>query len=225
MPEIFVAKYPVTNSLFETFVEQTGYVTQAEKKGFGVVFHGRFKKGKNSSVWKSTTGSTTIAGACWYMPHGPGSTIHGKKYHPVVQVGIDDAWAFASWIGRRLPSEAEWEAFAGTDMGFRYPWGNEWQDRCCNIETSSFADTTPVDKYDNCANDLNIADLIGNVLEWTSDTDNSPFDSDNNSSVFNIAKGGGWIAKDNITITSRSLLKQGFTSNLTGFRCVSEKFL
>ncbi len=224
MPEIFVAQYPVTNSLFETFVEQTGYITLAEKKGFGTVFTGRFRKGEKNSLWKSASSSAMINGACWYQPNGPGSTIHGKKYHPVVQIGIEDAWAFASWIGRRLPSEAEWEAFAGTDMGFKYPWGNEWQDGCCNIEKSSFADTTPVDKYDDCANELNIVDLLGNVSEWTSDTEPASFDSDNKL-IFNIAKGGNWLAKEDITITSRSLMKPGFTSNLTGFRCVSEKFL
>jgi len=224
MPEIYIAQYPVTNSLFEVFVEQTGYITLAEKKGFGTVFHGRFKKGKKISLWKRTSGSAMIAGACWYQPQGPGSTLHGKKYHPVVQISIDDAWAFASWIGRRLPSEAEWEACARTDMGFRYPWGNEWKDGCCNIEKSSFSDTTPVDRYDNYANGFKVVDLLGNVMEWTSDREPAPFDSDN-AIMFNIAKGGGWVAKDDITITSRSLFKQGFASNITGFRCISKKFL
>ena len=224
MPEIYIARYPVTNSLFEIFVEQTGYITLAEKKGFGTVFYGRFKKGKKTSIWKKTSGSTTVAGACWYQPLGPGSTLHGKKYHPVVQISMEDAWAFASWIGRRLPSEAQWEACARTDMSFRYPWGNEWKDGCCNIEKSSFSDTTPVDKYDNYANAFKISDLLGNVLEWTSDTEQALFDSDN-TTIFNIAKGGGWTAKNDITITSRSLFKPGFSSNITGFRCISEKFL
>ncbi len=224
MPELYCAQYPVTNSLFEIFVEQTGYVTLAEKKGSGTVFNGRFKRGEKLSIWKSTSGSTIVPGACWYQPQGPGSTIHGKKYHPVVQISVDDAWSFASWIGRRLPTEAEWEACARTDMGLKYPWGNEWKDGCCNTEKSSFADTTPVDKYDNFSNGLNISDLLGNVFEWTSDTESPPFNS-SDKLVFNIAKGGGWAVKENITIGSRSLFKPGFTSNLTGFRCVSEKLL
>ncbi len=224
MPEIYCAQYPVTNSLFEVFVEQTGYITLAEKKGSGTVFNGRFKKEEKHSVWKRTSGSTIVQGACWYQPHGPGSTIHGKKYHPVVQISIDDAWAFASWIGRRLPTEAEWEACARTDMGLKYPWGNEWKDGCCNTEKSSFADTTPVDRYDNYSNGFNIADLLGNVLEWTSDTESPHFDA-SKKLILNIAKGGGWAVKDNITIGARSLFKPGFTSNLTGFRCVSEKLL
>ncbi len=224
MPGAFIARYPVTNALFEVFVEHTGYVTTAEKKGTGTVYQGRFKTGKGAALWKKNVGSVITRGACWYQPHGPGSSLHGKRNHPVVQVSLDDAAAFAAWIGRRLPSEAEWEAAAGTDMGLRYPWGNQWTPNACNIEQNSVADTTPVDSHDAHANEFTIADLIGNAMEWV--TDQETMETDTGEAVtFNIAKGGGWTAKPDLTVSSRALFRPNFTSNTIGFRCISEKRL
>ncbi|MCP4117289.1 MAG: formylglycine-generating enzyme family protein [Desulfobacteraceae bacterium] len=221
MPKAFIGRYPVTNSLFEVFVEQTGYVTTAEKKGAGTVFQGRFKKGKGSALWKKSAGSTLVKGACWYQPHGPGSSLHGKRNHPVVQVSIEDAQVFSSWIGRRLPSEAEWEAAARTDMGFRFPWGNQWEENACNIEKSAVADTTPVDNYENHANEFQIVDLLGNAMEWVSDQELVAVET-KEPTLFNIAKGGGWVAREDITVTSRALFRPDFTANIIGFRCISK---
>ncbi|MFA5905470.1 MAG: SUMF1/EgtB/PvdO family nonheme iron enzyme, partial [Desulfobacula sp.] len=101
MPKVYIGIYPVTNALFEIFIEQTGYVTTAEQKRFGRVYHSRFKKNAGGSTWKKSVGSEDVKGACWYQPWGPESTLHGKRNHPVVQVSVNDAMAFASWIGRR----------------------------------------------------------------------------------------------------------------------------
>ena len=223
MPKVYIGIYPVTNSLFEVFVERTGYITTAEKLGYGRVYYSRFKKHANGSVWNKNAGSEDVQGACWYKPSGPDSTLHEKRNHPVVQVSVDDAIAFSSWIGRRIPTEAEWEAAARTDFGYKYPWGNEFNPKAMNIEQSGLSDTSSVDAFDSFANEFNIIDMLGNVMEWTSDMETPPIKS-KKSDAYCIAKGAGWNAKDDVTISSRALFKPGFTSNIIGFRCISEIF-
>ncbi|WP_022669386.1 formylglycine-generating enzyme family protein [Desulfospira joergensenii] len=223
MPRTYIGRFPVTNALFEIFIDNTGYVTTAETKGFGVVFSSRYKKGKAGSSWQKTAGSQEVKGACWFRPSGPESSLHGKRNHPVVQVSVEDALAYASWIGRRIPTEAEWEAAARTDLGNRYPWGNDFNPLFLNHEQSALADTCPVDEYEEHANEFTIADMLGNVMEWTSDEQDAPFKTRANHR-YSIAKGGAWNSGPDITIGSRGLYKSGFTSNTIGFRCISEIF-
>ena len=224
MPKVYIGIYPVTNTLFEIFVDETGYVTTAEKLGFGRVYSSNFQKTANGSVWNKNAGSKDVKAACWFQPHGPGSNLHGKRNHPVVQVSVEDAVAFSSWIGRRLPTESEWEAAARTDLGYKYPWGEELNPKALNIEQSGFADTCEVDRFDSFANGFNICDMLGNVMEWTSDTQVPPIDT-SRATPYAIAKGAAWNAKDTVSISSRALFKPGFTSNTIGFRCTSEILL
>ncbi len=224
MPEVYIGRYPVTNALFEIFIDNTGYQTTAEKTGFGTVFSSRYKRNGSQASWHKSGGSKQVKGACWYQPHGPGSSLHKKRNHPVVQVSVEDAFAYASWIGRRLPTQAEWEAAARTDLGCRYPWGNDFAVQTLNIEDSGLADTSPVDAYEMHANTFTIVDMLGNVMEWTSDVEMPPAAA-HGSSPLCVAKGGAWNSGTHVTISSRALYKNGFTANTIGFRCISELFL
>ncbi len=223
MPLVYIGKYPVTNSLFEIFIEQTGYMTTAEKKGSGTVYHARYQKSGNTASWKKEAGSQDVKGACWYQPTGPGSTLHEKRNHPVVQISVDDAFAYASWIGRRIPTEAEWEAASRTDLSLEFPWGNQFDLKALNIEKTGFSDTCPVDTYDEYSNEFGVTDVLGNIMEWTSDMEFPPFKT-RGKHKYCVAKGGAWNAGDTISISSRGLFKKDFTANTIGFRCLSELF-
>jgi formylglycine-generating enzyme required for sulfatase activity len=164
--DYLMARFPVTNALFRTFVKQTSYKTKAESDGFGWVWNGE--------EWEKTQGAN------WLHPRGPASDIAGMENHPVVQVFWKDAQAFCDWLNRehdstlprglvfRLPTEAEWEKAArGTD-GRMYPWGVTFDARNCNSFKSGLGRTTPVGLYSPQGDSpFGCADMAGNIWEWT----------------------------------------------------------
>lgn len=226
LTSFYMGRFPVTNALFEVFLEKTGYKTIAEKLGYGKVYYGRFKKtvdektGSVKLICRSGLSCETVYGACWHQPSGPGSTIHNKRNHPVVQVSLEDAMAFAAWTGKRLPAEDEWEAAARTADGYVLPWGNNWQRNACNIEDRSIADTTPVDRYLDFENNFGIVDATGNVLEWTTEPCEPPSYAKHDAKYY-VAKGGGWISGNDIRLFNRFKLEAELHSNILGFRCVA----
>ena len=216
-----MGRFPITNALFEVFVEKTGYRTTAEREGYGMVYQGRYRtetdeqSGRESLHVSSAVVCTRVEGACWYQPSGPGSTLRNRRNHPVVQVSLEDAMAFAAWTGKRLPTEQEWEAGMRTEEGHVFPWGDEWKQEACNVEESCIGDTTAVDQYVAFANSLEIADGLGNVMEWTLSREGGSDDGRR------IARGASWIAGDGVTLVTRTILEPGARSNLLGFRCVA----
>jgi formylglycine-generating enzyme required for sulfatase activity len=164
--DFLMARFPVMNALFETFVKKTSHKTKAEKDGFGYVLNGK--------EWVKTDGAN------WAHPRGPETEITGLANHPVVQVIWKDAQAFCDWLNRehgttiprgmvfRLPTEAEWEKAArGTD-GRIYPWGDDFNQKNCNSNEGGLGRTSPVGLYSPHGDSpFGCADVSGNVWEWT----------------------------------------------------------
>ena len=226
LQEFYIGKFPVTNALFETFVEKTGYRTTAERNGYGFVYTPRAQKakdsmtGKETFTWHSHLLYKKIQGACWYHPNGPGGSLHNKRRHPVVQVSLEDACAFAAWTGKRIPTEKEWDAAARTARGNIHPWGNEWAGNSCNVEKSYIGDTTPVDKYLEFGNEYGVADTLGDVLEWTLDNWEAQKPGEKNTDI-HVVKGGSWISDSPICLSNRYPMDKNTSSNVLGFRCVA----
>lgn len=134
----------VCNEEFRRFVDATGHVSTAERDGWSFVFGPFVAEALHDAARPvpATPWWWAVDGACWFRPEGPGSAIEDRPDHPVVHVSHDDAVAFASWAGKRLPTEAEWEfaARGGLDAA-TYPWGDElrpggsWR---CNIWQGRF---------------------------------------------------------------------------------------
>jgi formylglycine-generating enzyme required for sulfatase activity len=140
----------VTNAQYAKFVEETGYVTVAERPLDWEEMKVQLPPGTPRPADKDmqpgslvfsppaqavSTQSNDLAlwwkwvdGASWKHPEGPGSSIKGKENHPVVHMADEDAEAYAKWAGKRLPTEAEWEyAAKGGKESQRYAWGVDFQ--------------------------------------------------------------------------------------------------
>ena len=227
LPAFYMGKFPVTIALFEAFVDRTGYVTTAERRGEATVYQARFQKmvdpesGRIKSVWHAFHQRDVVKGACWYQPFGPGSGLHDKRNHPVVQVSLQDALAFAAWTGKRLPREVEWEAAARGSEGLLLPWGDQWLDGRCNTEETGIGDTAPVDRFPAGASALGICDCLGNVLEWTLDAAPALFEGGGQPAAL-IARGGSWISDNSVRLHSRFRVSADFCANILGFRCLAE---
>ena len=175
--------YAVTNAEFAEFVDATNYQTEAERWGWSFVFWSDVPKeiGATQAVveahwWRK------VDGADWRNINGPGTQGMLLPDHPVVHISWNDAKAYASWVGGRLPSEAEWEHAARGGQGdVTFPWGeaepndvdflpcNIWQGAFPekNTEMDGFAATAPVNAFE--PNPYGLYNLMGNVWEWTSD--------------------------------------------------------
>ncbi|HEV7811454.1 MAG TPA: formylglycine-generating enzyme family protein [Leifsonia sp.] len=118
----------VTNGDFARFAEATGYRTEAESFGYSAVFHLVLAAEDEDVLGQppQTPWWLGVAGADWRHPGGRHSSIDGLREHPVTHISWNDAQAYCSWAGRRLPTEAEWEcASRGGIEGARYPWGDD----------------------------------------------------------------------------------------------------
>ncbi len=215
----FIGQLPISNDLFDFFVRETGYITEAEKAGYGFVTLARIRNLANDSGRQSlaiTPGVLTkkVEGASWRQPDGPGSSLNQRSHHPVVQVSKQDALAFASWAGKRLPSEDEWEAAACGEKGFTYPWGNEIA-ALANLESAHIGSTIDSTFFgQDSLSRFGLFDMIGNVDEWTATEYTSP---GKQSAKSFILKGGSWATKQ-ATCASRRLESPHSWSNTIGFR-------
>jgi iron(II)-dependent oxidoreductase len=146
LPSFFIDRTPVTNHQFAQFLNARG------PKG---------SQGEN--YYDVDDGDARI-----HLRNGKWIADKGFDTHPVVEVSWYGALAYCAWMGKRLPTEAEWEKAARGPDGRKFPWGNEPPDKTRAQFSAGWNQTRPVDAFPKGASPYGMLDAAGNAWEWVS---------------------------------------------------------
>lgn len=145
-----------------------------------------------------------------HIPDHWNDPLFNQPLQPVVGIDWYDAYAYASWTGKRLPTEEEWELAATGGDGRIYPWGNTWDARMCNNRELGYKRTRNGGSSTAGASAFGVLDMAGNAAEWC-DGASGP-----------VLRGGSFADDRNgIKCSSRMKMDALSRNAAFGLRCVS----
>jgi formylglycine-generating enzyme len=198
LPAFYIDKYEVTNKRYKRFIDATAYKVP----------------------WSQDPAVAAYAWD-WQKRIYP----EGKGDDPVVLVSWEDAKAFCTWAGKRIPTEAEWEKAARGSKGKPYPWGDDWANGKANTAESGVKQTAPSGTFKGDVSEYGVYDLGGNVSEWVEEWfapyPGNPMTSYEERNKYRVLRGGAWDYSHSIAngYHRQYALPQSQMTAI-GFRCV-----
>ncbi|MCB9723545.1 MAG: SUMF1/EgtB/PvdO family nonheme iron enzyme [Spirochaetaceae bacterium] len=186
----------VTNADFARFVDETGFRTDAERRG--------------------TSFDVTPCARCSWRSPRPDRDARAHPRDPVVHVSWSDARAYCRWAGGRLPSEDEWEYAARGRDRRTFPWGDAWDPSRLRVARDAAIGLEPVGSHPDGATPEGLLDLAGSVWEWTATPS-----GDGERRIF---KGGSWMDRIPAYFRPAAFSDQApdYSSIDLGFRCARD---
>ncbi len=156
----------------------------------------------------------------------------GNHNNPAVNISWFKAKAYCESLGKRLPTEMEWEKAARGPEGRKFPWGNEFDPQKANTGFSKLSSSSPVGTFPEDVSYYNVYDMAGNVSEWTSSWyqryADSKYKSSNFGKIYKVTRGGSFQDMGHYeleifsTTTFRYFNRPEEWAGDTGFRCVKD---
>jgi iron(II)-dependent oxidoreductase len=226
-----IDKYPVTNASFISFIEAGGYHTRSLWSDEG------WEWNQENSIQSPLYWSRAAGGEGWVVQE-MFEEIAVPLDHPVTGVSWHEASAYARFVGKRLPTEAEWEKAASWDPETKSKRRFSWGDEAAAPGLANYANhnwrTTSVTAYPAGRSAYGCFDMTGNVWEWTASVfapypgfEAYPyreyselwFDGDHR-----ILKGGSWTTREPLLrVSFRNFFRPRFRAAFAGFRCASDE--
>ena len=214
----YIDKFEVSNLQYGKFL------SWVEKNGDETVRHRLQPVPKNHRprYWKAYIAKIFEENGMSKLRHFNDQTFR-KPDHPVVGVDWYDAYAYAKWAGKRLPTEEEWEKAAKGPKGNIWPWGNNWDFRKANTggyewkgERDGFIYTAPVASYTSGKSYYGVYNMSGNAWEWV-DSKHVANEQEK------VIKGGGANSYPSwVTTSARKIYEPTFRYFVAGFRCATD---